>query len=327
MSGFSFLKRKRIGRGSIKEAMDTLPAGICYFTKYGTIRLCNAQMYHLYHVLEGRDLQTLAELRQALENCGGRVKKTADGGYRFPDGKVWYYQESQITAGHGETYTETFFLEMTEYAAENARLKQDNAELARVNEKLRKMYERTADRIREQEYLAVKMKVHDDIGTSLHVIRRFLQKRGTEEDIEKQLSVLSVAVGTLAVEKRGGKSDDPYDQLLMRALALGVEIKLDGMLPVEPLLYELIVRAAGECVTNCVRHAHGSMVEIRIRAEAGGYIVTVTNDGEKPKGKIAEGGGLYTLRKRVENAGGEMILSHAPAFALTLKLFREEMNL
>lgn len=82
MRGFSFLKRKRIGRGSIKEAMDTLPAGICYFTKYGTIRLCNAQMYHLYHVLEGRDLQTLAELRQALENCGGAREENC--GWRVP---------------------------------------------------------------------------------------------------------------------------------------------------------------------------------------------------------------------------------------------------
>lgn len=326
MRSFSFLKRKRIGHGSIKEAMDTLPAGICYFTKYGTIRLCNAQMYRLYHMLAGRDLQTLAELRRALENCEGCVKKDVNGGYRFPDGKVWYYQESQIIAGDQETYTEVFFLEMTEYAAGNARLKADNAELARVNEQLRKMYERTADRIREQEYLAVKMKVHDDIGTSLHAIRRFLQTEGTDEGMEKQLAVLYAAAGTLTVAQGGGKNDDPYGQFLMRSLALGIEIKLDGMLPVESLLYELIIHTAGECVTNCVRHAHGSMVEIRIRTEANGYIVTVTNDGEKPKGKITEGGGLSTLRKRVENAGGEMILSHAPAFALTLKLSRKEMN-
>ena len=99
------------------------------------------------------------------------------------------------------------------------------------------------------------------------------------------------------------------------------------MLPMEPLVYDLVVQAARECVTNCVRHAHGSVVFVRILGQPGGYQVTITNDGERPRGEIREGGGLNNLRRSVENAGGEMSVSAYPAFALRLNLMREEMDL
>lgn len=99
-------------------------------------------------------------------------------------------------------------------------------------------------------------------------------------------------------------SDDPYDTLLREAAELGVEIRLDGMLPLEPAIYDFVVKAVRECVTNCVCHAHGSVVSVRIAALPGGYTVTVTNDGRRPAGKITKGGGLSNLRGSVENAGG-----------------------
>ncbi len=106
-----------------------------------------------------------------------------------------------------------------------------------------------------------------------------------------------------------------------------MELKRDGMLPVEPEIYELIVAALRECVTNCVRHAHGTQVSVRIRGVPGGYTVRITNDGETPRGRIVEGSGLSDLRCSIENAGGEMQLSHSPEFVMRLTFMREEMNL
>ena len=122
-------------------------------------------------------------------------------------------------------------------------------------------------------------------------------------------------------------SADPYDRLLNACAELGVELKRDGMLPVEPEIYDLLVAALRECVTNCVRHAHGTQVSVRIKSLNGGYSVRITNDGEKPKGKIVEGGGLSDLRRSIESAGGEMQLSHSPEFVMWLTFLREEMDL
>ena len=106
-----------------------------------------------------------------------------------------------------------------------------------------------------------------------------------------------------------------------------MEIKLDGMLPIEPEIYALAVRAIRECLTNCVRHAHGTAVFVRIMGVPGGYNVSITNDGERPRGPIREGGGLSALRQSIENAGGELTLSHYPEFLLRFTLLREEMEL
>lgn len=320
------MDQNRITRASIKEAMDDLPVAGCYFTAQGRVKLCNRQMYRMYHAMTGQDLQSLDELHDALARCpenGISVKQ--DGGYIFPDGRVWYYSEKSIIAG-GRQYTEAIFTDATEINAANEELLRDNQELQRVNAKLQKMYVHAEDRIREREYLAFKMKIHDDIGRSLAVIRKALESNLTDADLEKQIKTLSLAAGTLVYSPRAN-SPDPYDQLLVEAAELGVEVRLDGMLPLEPLIYDLVVKAIRECVTNCVRHAHGTTVFVRIAGLPGGYGVTITNDGETPKDRITEGGGLSNLRQSIENAGGEMSVSHYPGFALNLTMMREEMEL
>lgn len=39
--------KEKVSQNSIKEALNLLPVGICYFTLNGTIKLCNSQMYRL----------------------------------------------------------------------------------------------------------------------------------------------------------------------------------------------------------------------------------------------------------------------------------------
>ena len=318
--------RQRITRASIKEAMDDLPVAGCYFTPRGTVKLCNRQMDSLYRAMAGRDLQTLSELHTALERCTDRgIGRTRDGGYIFPNGGVWYYTEREVIAD-GVCYTESVFTNGTEFSAANDELERDNRELRRVNEKLQKMYARAEDRIREREYLAFKMKIHDDIGQSLSILRQTLQSGAPAETVGQQVKKLSLAAGTLVYSQRPDRGD-PYDALLAEAAELGVEIQLDGMLPIEPDIYDLVVRAVRECLTNCVRHAHGTAVFVRIAGIPGGYTVVITNDGETPRGPIREGGGLSALRQSIEHAGGEMALSDYPEFLLRFTLMREEMEL
>jgi signal transduction histidine kinase len=52
--------------------------------------------------------------------------------------------------------------------------------------------------------------------------------------------------------------------------------------------------------------------------------VTVTNDGKPPESEITEGGGLSTLRKRVERAGGTMLVQSVPVFKLTVTVPKEK---
>lgn len=312
--------RGQIGRASIKEAMDDLPAAVCWTTARGAVKLCDRQMERLYREMDGRDLQSLDELHAAAARCA------PDGTYRAADGRVWQYAERTVTA-EGRRYTETRFTDVTAFTAVNEALAQDNAELARVNAKLKKLYERAKDHVREREYLAFKLKIHDEIGQGLAVLRRAMREGGAEEaDLARQMSALSLAAGTL-VYAPDADSPDPYDVLLSECRDLGVALRLDGAMPVEPTIEDLVVKAMRACVSNCVRHAHGTTVSVRIRGVAGGYTVQITNDGAAPAGPIVEGVGLTALRRSIETAGGEMRLAHRPGFLMSLTFLREEMDL
>ncbi len=321
-----FLNWRRVQQNlsgtSIKEAMDNLPMAGCYFLENGRVKICNRQMYQLIFSATGQELQSYQQLRDTLDYT---VPKTADGSYLFPDQTVWNFAERQLQED-GISYTEAILFNVTDLYYANEKLTTETQELQRINQKLQKMYARAEDRIREREYLHIKMKIHDQIGKSLTVIRQFLQKDLPEETMKKQLQNLSVAVGTL-VYSPDADSADPYDVLLSEAADLGVEIVLDGMLPLEPSLYDMTVSATRECLTNCVRHAHGSTVFLSVQGLSGGYQITLRNDGIQPQEPVVEGGGLSTLRRCVESAGGAMQVVSMPSFLLKLTFLREEMDL
>ena len=99
-------------------------------------------------------------------------------------------------------------------------------------------------------------------------------------------------------------------------------IERRGVFPAEDTeSAQLVEIAAHECLTNLVRHAGGTRLEIIGGKTASGWRVLYLNDGSTPAGPIVEGSGLTALRARVEAAGGAMEIAHAPRFELTLTFF------
>ena len=111
---------------------------------------------------------------------------------------------------------------------------------------------------------------------------------------------------------------------LSRARAIGVTIERSGAFPEDGTENaHLIESAAHECLTNLVRHANGTRLEIFGEATANGWEIRYLNDGYAPSQPIVEGSGLSALRAQVEAAGGAMAVEHAPRFRLTLILPQE----
>ena len=90
---------------------------------------------------------------------------------------------------------------------------------------------------------------------------------------------------------------------------------------------QLVEAAAHECLTNLVRHAGGTQLEIIGEKTASGWRVRYLNDGSAPSGPIVEGSGLTALRARTEAAGGSMDIAYMPRFELTLTLPEERQEI
>ena len=73
-------------------------------------------------------------------------------------------------------------------------------------------------------------------------------------------------------------------------------------------------------MTNAVRYAQATELYVDFTESETEATVTITNNGRTPDGEIEEGGGLSTLRRRIERAGGTMTVRSRPGFQLSVTL-------
>lgn len=317
-------RKNHLSPYAVKEAADDLPTGVCFADASGRIILCNRRMGKLSSYLLGSFPQTAAELEQALispaENSGVTVISDEPVLHRFPDNTVWRFCRSELPDGICQFTAQN----VTALHEVNDNIRADTEELKKVNQKLRSLFDRMADRIREQETLNLKMRIHDNIGSSLIAIAD-MQRGDVDKDLDRQLAVLEDAMSYITDSRPA--LHGTFAEAKQKAETMKVQLVLKGSLPQNTAVAGLIVSAAKECVTNCVKHAKGNRVTVEITEHRDIWHITITNDGKAPKGKITEGGGLSTLRNSAESMGGEMNTSHSPVFALILNLPKKEQEL
>lgn len=315
--------RKNISAWSVKETMDDVPCGVCVSDSWGRIVLSNKKMRELSRMLTGGVLQNYEDLKQVLDGnklVQGVTRLSPENGVLYlPNGTVWMFQNYMLTEEEVAGYLQTVAFDVTEIYFNSEKIRMKNEKLELLNQKLKKMYEQIDESIREQETLKMKMQVHDSFGRSLLTIRRMLEGNKEPDYMKNQLEILKQSVYILS----GITQDDTekqYEESIKHAEKLGVSVEIEGELSDEHQVALITDKAIRECVTNCIRHAHGSRVYVQSHKTREGWKVCITNDGERPKEGSREGGGLSALREVVERDGGEMTTKFEPEFLLALKL-------
>ena len=306
---------ERITPDSIREATNDLTMGICFADPAGRIILCNETMRELSYMMIGSYPQMIGELDTVLFPPDPDSERSSSGVFFFPNGNVRQFNSNRITVSGEEGWRQITAQDITELYRVREQLESENRRLAETNRKLRAMYDRMTDDIREKESLEMKIRVHDTMGRSLITIQDIMEN---PDEADKKLAELKEAVSILS-DSPTPPDGDIADEM-RNCEKLGVRLILNGYLPKDSGLERIVIAAIRECATNCVRHAHGTYIAVNIQERHSIYSVTITNDGEKPKGKITEGSGLSSLRRSVEAAGGEMLTAHSPRFALLLNL-------
>lgn len=314
---------KNISAWSVKETMDDVPCGVCVSDSWGRIVLSNKKMRELSRMLIGAVLQNYEDLKQVLDgnkSVQGVTRLSPENSVLYlPNGTVWMFQNYMLTEEEVAGYLQTVAFDVTEIYFNSEKIRMKNEKLELLNQKLKKMYEQIDESIREQETLKMKMQVHDSFGRSLLTIRRMLEGNKEPDYMKNQLEILKQSVYILS----GIMQDDTekqYEESIKHAEKLGVSVEIEGELCDEYQVALITDKAIRECVTNCIRHAHGRRVYVQSHKTREGWKVCITNDGERPKEGCREGGGLSALREVVERDGGEMTTKFEPEFLLALKL-------
>lgn len=313
---------------AIQESLDNLPSGIGFFDRYGIPKMINHQMHQLTHFLRGSDVQSAEELREALKAPAEKVRilDAANGLYRFPDGRVWQFSEVDMPAQEGMNFTQFLATDVSKLYESRKKLEEENSLLLETANSMKELSRNMLAVTREEETLALKMRVHDDLGHSVLRTQRFLSNKSTEEEGKALLAQWRRVLGLLEHDNEAMAADERMNTLHDRAASLGLELSFEGNFPTDDGNGTLIMMAAQECMTNCVRHAQATRLVVTIREEESTRHFIFTNNGKPPVGKIVEGGGLSGLRQQVEGRGGRMEVCSCPEFSLSITIPKKERS-
>ena len=244
----------------IKESFDSLPIAACFFDKNGVVRLINRRMLAIAKWLRKGGIQSLAEMQSALQAPPANVccLDLHLRIYRFPDGKALRFAQEQITTKAGVRYTQITAADVTELIRKQNQLKAENAKLAEANERLRLLLVQMPEIIREEETLAMKLRVHDDIGHSILAARRVLLQNTDQKELRANAALWEQSISLLYRSSQITAQSEPLEAAKKRAEELGIRVLLTGNEPQRQWIRALSALAICECAANCVRHADGT---------------------------------------------------------------------
>ncbi len=321
-------KKNILTSGAIKESLDALPDGVCFFDEDGQPLLVNIQMQKISGELFGTEILNAERFLYDLKN----TKSTGDTDILgiqpsviagTEDGKVWDFRRERLQL-RNSGIQELIAYDVTEQYRLSRELKDRNESLSRINERLR-LYGREVERVtREKEILTAKIHVHDDVGRSLLAVRSYLTQPVEKRDRRELLLLWHHTVAVLKNEAVPVSHTDDWKLLLKAAEAVDVKIVKNGRLPADKKMQEVIIAALHECLTNTVKHAKGNRLYLDIHSGEEALTAKITNNGKQPSGEIKETGGLKNLRHIVESAGAEMTVESMPRFLLKVKFLKGE---
>ena len=316
--------RDKLSPGSVKESLDALPDGVCFFSEDGRILLSNRRMQHISSDITGIGILNGEKLWRCIEEKSVKMDVSDGLVILTSDSKVWNVRRSEIEA-EGNRINEIVALDVTEQYELRRELEERNERLNSVNERLR-IFSRDMSRLTaEKELLDAKIKVHDDLGRSLLAFRAYLTAEPSKRDRNKLLPLWRYVI---SVMKKETAPSEEWDAIEKTAESLHIQIEINGDLPagladlpVSGEVRSAIMAAIRECLTNTARHARGDRLFVLIKCGADaphGIRIEITNNGRAPLVPIQEAGGLSNLRHMVERAGGIMTIESSPQFLLRL---------
>ncbi len=316
---FYHQSRNSISPFSVKESVDKLKTGICFCYKNGMIKLINHRMDELGRIITGNEVSNALEFIDTIKNGMFQpgVERLSVGEdriiLRLPDLSVWSFSVEEIASMYEITAADT-----TDIYRVTEELKMSNAELQLMNDRLVKYGENVDELTKSRERLETKHRIHAELGKALLATRLFLQNNdGNADEI---ISMWKRNITVLGVEHESTAEYDALKDLFSAAEAVGISIEMSGEIPEKEKVRKLFIETTTEALTNAVKHADAKLFRVSFYNDIFSYSASFSNTGGNLPDTISEGGGLSSIRKKTEQAGGRMSVVTSPEFTLTITL-------
>ncbi len=305
------MKERELTPMSVKECMDELPVGICFYWDGGLTKLTNLKMDSIAQRLTDSSLSDAESFRKTVFSSEEAPV------LNFEDGTTYSFVHRKDDLD-GKVIHELLAFDVTEEYRLTQELREKQRRARIINTRLKALNSTIQYIIMDKETLRIKMHIHDSLGKTLLMTRRYLAEP-EKTDLNEVLSLWGRNIAMLKNEEREDWQE-PHFVSFHHAEAMGIEIKLRGELPEDDSLSYAVDSAITAHVTNVLRHAVGNVAYISCEKTADGYVMRFTNNGRKPESPVEEKGGLVNLRRLIESIGGSMEIISFPAFEMIIHL-------
>ncbi len=303
-------RTEHVTSASIKESVDGLPAGVCYYLEDGRCIFSNHRMNDICFSLMGCSLQNGAALYAHV--CDNPI-------CALPDRTAVSFRHRLLTYG-GAPLHELIADDITELYEKNRLLRADNERSRQLSDSMRAYGETISDTVRRQEILQAKANIHDEMNRMILATGKSVQD-GTRAERGDILRMWQSQALLLCKEADTHKSSNTVSDLNALAAVIGLRLIWQGVPDSgDPAVLTLFLAAAREAMANAAKHAGASVLTICAEEDEAALSVRFTNDGTPPARPVAESGGLATLRRRLEAAGGRMDIRSQPVFCLAVTI-------
>ena len=311
-------RRAHLTPDAIRETVNLLPEGICISAPDGTVLLSNLQMDRLCRSLTGGTLSNAARFRECLEEIS--EKQGDEFLAHTEEGTVWRFAGKRMKE-NGMEYDQLTASDVTAPYRIMEELRDRNEHLQELQRRMKEVSDLSGDMFIAQEEAAARTALHNQLGQVLLMGRHTLEHPDSTDAEMVRMATLEMTRFLLREAEAPSESRaDRLQQALALAKSIGVQAEILGSLPENPAYRALLAQAVQECAANAVKHAEGNRLVLRPEESEKEWSIRITNNGRPPKGPVTESGGLLSLRRHTEAAGGVMTVESAPVFALVLRL-------
>ncbi len=313
-------QKEELSTASIQIGLDNLPTGILFCGDDGYIYLVNRKMQSLMLKFLGAELKNGIHLWEKL-SCGDACRADCqwidDDVLIRAESEAWRFARRKFRV-NGLNYVEITAIDATKRNLVLKTLEHEQEELAKEAVETAKLAETMKAVKKEREYLRIRSQVHDVLGQQLTAMQRLTQSENTSRYNEL------IAHSHEAIAQIKGQHQKNA-QLFFAEMVdffgeVGLDIALTPELPRENSIAFLLLFALREACTNAIRHAGATNVAVNVERAEQCYLIEIKNNGRCPSGDLVEGGGLFGIRTRVEEAGGTLNVSIYPEFSIRMQL-------
>lgn len=309
-SFFGHWKEEHITPMSVKDSIDRLHAGLCYWEDGGRIILSNKKMDEICMAISGEMLLNGEKFLDCLESeC-----------IPMSDGTIKYFFHNQVEFEDKQIH-ELVAVDVTELYKKNELLEQETISLQKMNESLRKYNQNIVETVRKQEILDAKVYIHDEMNRLMLVTTSNTETPLAEEEFKEILTLWRNNAILLGGESEKAKDNTDVSEVNQLAELLGIQITWQGDAPeVMPgSIRKVFIMVAREAIANAVKHAEAKNITIGIHKKDAKLLIEISNDGKLPEGKITLGGGLSNIKRMVEEKRGQFRVEAKEQFRMILE--------